>query len=145
MNDLKFYAVTCKCGHCDSKKLYCPITFAVMASNGKDAAAKARMIPRVKHDHKDCVLDVKEITLDAYEEIERSNAANPFLRCTSIQMERRFDLSGTFLKDDYYDSPDYEEEKKQPSNKSVFQGKRRIKHPWRYVRMNPSMNMEETL
>lgn len=39
MNVKKYYKVTCKCGHTGSKKTYIPITFPVVAINGKEAAS----------------------------------------------------------------------------------------------------------
>ena len=62
---LKYYAVTCKCGHV-GKHTYMPITFPIKASDGKEAARVARTFPRVKHDKKDAILDVREIDYEEY-------------------------------------------------------------------------------
>lgn len=58
----KFYRVTCKCGHV-GKKHFIRIAFPVNADSGEEASEIARRIPRVKHDHKDAILDCREIDL----------------------------------------------------------------------------------
>ena len=49
------YEVCAKCGHV-GRYNYVDKIFAVKASSGKEAAAKVRNFPRVKHDHKDAIL-----------------------------------------------------------------------------------------
>lgn len=78
----KYFMVIAKCGHV-GKKHYIPIKFAVVAESGKDAAKKARQIPRVKHNHKDAILDVKEITKEEFFEIKHINENDPYLKCKS--------------------------------------------------------------
>lgn len=56
------YAVTAKCGHTGfGPGFYIPITFIVSAESAKEAAIKARQIPRVKHHHKDAISEVHAI------------------------------------------------------------------------------------
>ena len=80
----KYYRVVAKCGHVGINQ-YVPIAFGIIAENGKDAARIARKMPRVKHDHKDAILSVEEISKKIYEEIRKINANDPYLRCHSIQ------------------------------------------------------------
>ena len=79
-----YYLVSCKCGHVGRDK-YIPINFAVIAENGEEAAYIARYIPRVKHDHKDAILDVRCITLEEFLEIKEINDNDPYLKCHSRQ------------------------------------------------------------
>ena len=81
---LKYYMVIAKCGHV-GKKNYIPIKFAVMADSGKEAARIAREFPRVKHNHKDAILDVKHISYEEYLEIRKNNDEDPYLHCHSKQ------------------------------------------------------------
>ena len=60
-----YFEVIAKCGHVGRNK-YIPIKFAVEAESGKDAAAMVRRFPRVKHNHKDAILDCKEIFYEEY-------------------------------------------------------------------------------
>lgn len=78
----KYYMVIAKCGHVGKSK-YIPIKFAVVAENGKAAAKKVREFPRVKHNHKDAILDVKEITLEDFIYINNINTLDPYLQCRS--------------------------------------------------------------
>ena len=61
----KYYKVTAKCGHV-GRKYYIQITFPICAEDGKDAAKRVRNYPRVKHDHKDAILNVTQINYDEY-------------------------------------------------------------------------------
>lgn len=78
----KYFRVIVKCGHV-GKKNYIPIKFAVVAESGRDAAKKVRQFPRVKHDHKDAILDVRCITLEEFLEIKEINDNDPYLKCHS--------------------------------------------------------------
>ena len=80
----KYYMVIAKCGHV-GRKNYIPIKFAVVAESGKEAAKKVRQFPRVKHDHKDAILDVRCITLEEFLEIKEINDNDPYLKCHSRQ------------------------------------------------------------
>ena len=80
----KYFMVIAKCGHV-GKKNYIPVKFAVVAESGKEAAKKVRQFPRVKHDHKDAILDVRCITLEEFLEIREMNENDPYLKCHSKQ------------------------------------------------------------
>jgi len=85
MTEIKnYYEVIAKCGHV-GKKHYVPVKFAVVAESGKEAAKKVRQFPRVKHDHKDAILDVRCITLEEFLEIKEINDNDPYLKCHSRQ------------------------------------------------------------
>ena len=87
---LKYYAVHCKCGHVGLKK-YVEIVFAVMATNGKEAARIAREFARVKHHQKYAIIDCYKITREEYERILEANKNDPYLKCKNIQEQRRID------------------------------------------------------
>ena len=85
MTEIKnYYEVIAKCGHV-GKKHYVPVKFAVVAESGKEAAKKVRQFPRVKHDHKDAILDVRCVTLEEFLEIKEINDKDPYLNCHSRQ------------------------------------------------------------
>lgn len=85
MTEIKnYYEVIAKCGHV-GKKHYVPVKFVVVAESGKEAAKKVRQFPRVKHDHKDAILDVRCITLEEFLEIKEINDNDPYLKCHSRQ------------------------------------------------------------
>ena len=68
---MRFYAVTCKHGHCGARKYY-PITFAIAANTAIDACIYAMAMPGVKHDQ--TVIRCEEITFAAYAELRRRSA-----------------------------------------------------------------------
>ena len=80
----KYFKVTCKCGHVGVKH-YIRISFPVIAATGKGAAEIARYIPRVKHDHKDAILECKEITIEEFQELQEINKHDPYLCCECKQ------------------------------------------------------------
>lgn len=88
MKDQKYFEVNAKCGHVGQGKcIY--ISFAVPAQNKKEAAAKVRNFPRVKHNHKDAIRYVKEICFEAYIVLADENGADPYLNCKNIQEQRK--------------------------------------------------------
>ena len=88
METKKYYEVIAKCGHV-GRKNYIPVKFAVVAESGKEAAKKVRQFPRVKHDHKDAILDARCITLEEFLEIKEINNNDPYLKCHSRQEQNQ--------------------------------------------------------
>ena len=97
----KYYMVIAKCGHV-GRKNYIPIKFAVVAESGKEAAKKVRQFPRVKHDHKDAILDARCITLEEFLEIKEINNNDPYLKCHSRQEQKLIDNLEERLEDDLH-------------------------------------------
>lgn len=96
-----YYEVITKCGHV-GKKHYVPIKFAVIAENGKEAAKIVRQFPRVKHNHKDAILNVNKIDYDRYLEIVENNHNDPYLNCHSRQEQNLIDNFEERLEDDFH-------------------------------------------
>ena len=80
----KYFMVIAKCGHV-GRRNYIPVKFTVVAESGKEAAKKVRQFPRVKHNHKDAILDVRCIKLEEFLEIKEINENDPYLKCHSKQ------------------------------------------------------------
>ena len=62
-----FYEVLAKCGHVGRNK-YIVKKFYVKADTAKEAARQIRNAPRVKHHHKDAIIQVCKITHEEYVE-----------------------------------------------------------------------------
>lgn len=69
---------------------YIPITIYVEASSAREAAEFARKTPRVKHDHKDCILGVSEISASEYYKGREKNRLDPYFRAKNIQEQRAY-------------------------------------------------------
>lgn len=80
----KFFRVTCKCGHV-GRQFFVRVDFPVNADSGKEAAEIARFIPRVKHDHKDAILNCVEIDYEEYSILQKINDNDPYLKCKNPQ------------------------------------------------------------
>lgn len=97
---MRYFEVEAKCGHVG--KMNCIfIQFAVAAKDGKEAAAKARQIPRVKHGHKDAIKYVKEITFEEYRVLRVKNEADPYLKCKCKREQNQIDISDRIVEDEY--------------------------------------------
>lgn len=79
-----YYKVETKCGHV-GKENYIIINFPIKADSKKEAAKIAREIPRVKHNYKDAILGVNEITLEEYKQLCKANSNDPYLKCKNKQ------------------------------------------------------------
>jgi len=75
---MKFYKVTAKCGHVGGPDKYILNDYYTVAVNGKVAAALIRQAPRVKHDHKDAIREVREISPEEYREGWKAFNADPY-------------------------------------------------------------------
>ena len=84
METKNYYEVIAKCGHV-GKKHYIPVKFAVIAEDGEEAAKMVRDFPRVKHSHKDAILNVNKIDCERFQEIVEMNHNDPYLKCHSRQ------------------------------------------------------------
>lgn len=75
----RFFIVKVKCGHV-GRGNYVEKSIPIKAHNGKEAAYKARWMPRVKHDWKDAIIEVREVFEEQYnEQMTINNNDNYFL------------------------------------------------------------------
>ena len=124
------YEVKCKCGHV-GKKNYIIIAFPIIAESGKDAATRARQLPRVKHDQKDAIISVRKITDEEFEELISINNNDLYLKCNNKQEQKMMDLSNRILKEGFFDEKDVIEEER---SKQCFFGKIKIRKPKRFIK-----------
>ena len=113
MENKKYFAVTTKCGHV-GRKYYLPVTFPVVAESGKEAARLGRDIPRVKHAHKDAILDVREISYEEYLILVDENNNNMYLKCENKQQQKSWcvNIKDLVLEDEHNKKLCYSKEKR---------------------------------
>lgn len=100
MLEKRYYKVVAKCGHV-GRNNYIPVQFAVIALNGKEAAKKVRNFPRVKHNHKDAILNCIEISYADYLQLANINSKDEYLQCKNIQQQRKIEnLAERILKEE---------------------------------------------
>jgi len=97
----KYFKVVAKCGHI-GRKHYIPVAFAVEAEDGKEAAKLTRFFSRVKHNHKDAILDCKEVSYEEFSELKTINLNDEYLKCHSRQEQNLIDLSERIEDDSHY-------------------------------------------
>ena len=130
---MAMFEVWTKCGHV-GKKYYVVKSFAVIAENGKEAASIARSIPRVKHHHKDAIINVKRIDKDRFMEIVDANDNDEYLKCSSKQQQN---LSCTLevLEDPHYVDYRYQyEEELSEGSRIHYSGKVKVRNPQKYYK-----------
>ncbi len=114
---MAYYLVLTKCGHC-GRNQYIPIWFPVIAENGREAAAIARMIPRVKHNHKDAILYCMETDYIGFVEQCEENDHDPYLLCRSKHEQNQIMslIAHRLLPDPHYERGDKQKYKKRKVN-----------------------------
>ena len=129
----KYYSVTTKCGHV-GKRYYLPLTFAIRAESAKEAARIAREMPRVKHDHKDAIQSVLEISRGEYIALRQQNDADPYLQCKSVQEQRMIETIYDRLVEEDREEREYRKEKAQAR---YYLGKKPIRNVKSFLRSQP--------
>ena len=128
---MRYYEVTAKCGHV-GKGYYIPIMFSVRAQTAAEAASVTRTFPRVKHDHKDAILSVREVDFYDYDELWQVNNYDPYLRCRSKREQmREYDAIYNRIVEETRCESNWERELPE---KAVFAGKKRIRNVRQYAR-----------
>ena len=72
------YLVEAMCGHV-GRGNYIPVTFAVRADSGSEAALITRSIPRVKHSNKWAILGVRKVDSEQFDEQLEMNSRDKYL------------------------------------------------------------------
>lgn len=80
----RFFIVKVKCGHV-GRGYYVEKLIPIIAQNGKEAAYKARWTPRVKHDWKDAISEVREVFEEEYLEQIEINSHDSYFQVKNRQ------------------------------------------------------------
>lgn len=83
----KFFEVVAKCGHV-GKQFYYEGHFFVESNNASCAAKRVRNMPRVKHDHEDAILSVREVPYNIYIIGVHEMETNAYFNCTNSSEQR---------------------------------------------------------
>lgn len=97
----KYFEVEAKCGHVGRTNCVW-IRFAVVAESRKDAAKKARMFGRVKHNHPNAIGYVKEIDFETFMILKAENDADPYLHCKSKHEQNQIEMFAARIKPDKF-------------------------------------------
>ena len=93
-----FFEVEAKCGHVGMNK-YVLKNFYIKTDSAKKAAYIIRNVPRVKHDHKDAIRNVREITYEEYVEGSKRMEADDYFRIHNSSDQKRL-LIGDIIKEE---------------------------------------------
>ena len=127
---MSFFAVKTKCGHVGGKNYYTLKVFPIEAECGKEAAAIARKIARVKHHHKDAIRMVEKISREEYQEICDKNRRDPYFYCKNIQEHK------IFVHDcDVYMEKNEKSDEREQIKKPIYKGKVLLRNPKRYFKL----------
>jgi len=85
----KYYIVQAKGGHV-GRSYFLRIDLPIHAYSGKEAAAIARQMGRVKHNHMDAIISCREVTKEEYlSQIDKNNA-DPYFQVHSRHEQNKF-------------------------------------------------------
>ncbi len=135
---MKYYRVLVKKAHCGRNK-YILDTIPVTATSASEASRIARDCPRVKHDHKDAIRCVTEISFAQYTQELIAYKNNPYNQCKSIQEQRRLcpDLYEELIEEEEQFKKDWRHQKdcdkpynKKKANKFGYKNGKQV-HPKR--------------
>lgn len=86
----KYFNVLAKCGHVG--KTNCVwVNFAVAADDAKAAAERCRYFKRVKHDHKNAIGEVRQISFEQFMLLRAENDNDPYLQCKNVQEQNKIE------------------------------------------------------
>lgn len=131
----KYFVVTAKCGHV-GKNAYYEGRFYEKAETAAEAARIVRGRGRVKHDHRDAILSVEEITSFLYLSGIEAKKDEAYFNCRNVQEQRavRKEIE-PYLRAET-GNPE-ERRRSGESVRAVYDGKTRIRKPNRYARLYP--------
>ncbi|MBQ1735140.1 MAG: hypothetical protein II038_09690 [Lachnospiraceae bacterium] len=125
------YEVEVKCGHV-GRNYYTVKTVPVIAESGMEAAERARMMPRVKHDHPDAIRQVRVVDAARFFELVNVHREDPYFRCHSIQEQNQLCPDLEILREERRDSTTWKKEAH--STRTYYDGKQRIRNPKKYMK-----------
>lgn len=123
------YEVKCKCGHV-GRGNYIVVAFPLIAEDGKEAARKARALPRVKHNWKDAIISVRKITDEEYEKLKIINDKDLYLKCSNKQEQNLIDLTDRIIKKTDRKGNEETLDEKKP----CFYGKIKVRKPKKFFK-----------
>ena len=110
MNE-RYFKVLAKCGHVGKNK-YITKWFYVKAYSSKEAAGKVKLMPRVKHNHKEVILQVIEIEFNKYIQGLKLNSNDNYFKIKNSSDQKIYNY---FNFDQIYDEI-YEDTKEEKDN-----------------------------
>lgn len=119
----KYYIVDAVCGHVGKNNGIIK-SYAVYAKDGRHAASVARQIPRVKHDYKYAIRNVREVQFADYLIQIMINADDPYLNVRNRQEQNAFQEELQVIPMEEMDPPE-------------IRAKKRRANLWLYDRKHP--------
>ena len=84
---MAYFKIDAKCGHV-GKSNYIVKSFYIECNSKKEAASIVRQLPRVKHHHKDAIINVAKINEDDFNKGRLENSNDPYFQATSSSEQR---------------------------------------------------------
>lgn len=123
----KFFEVQAKCGHVGRGHFF-KGTFYINAHSASEAAAVVRNMPRVKHDRKDAIISVNEISKRQFEKGREERSENPYYSCVNVQEQRaNIDKISIFIEEEDRFEPNLQEMKEKRQARIL---RNKIKNEW---------------
>ncbi len=139
----KYYLVEAKCGHVGRHRYY-KGCFFITSLSAQAAAQYVKSLARVKRDHKDCILDVIEISLEEYLAGKEKIALEPYWQCRSkYQQKQQWEhIKGnvypeTALQQKYNRRFRKKREDASKEEVTIYIKKKRLRDPHKFFKLHP--------
>ena len=132
----KYYEVVAKCGHVGRSRYYEGHIF-VRANSRSEAAQIVKVMPRVKTNHQDVILENDEIGITEYTDgVSRMNN-NPYFKCRSKSEQNEY---WELIKENVYPETQLQMLHRLRENKKYRKEARgsngKIREPYKYAKLN---------
>ena len=137
----RYFEVVAKCGHV-GKQFYYEGHFFVESGNASCAAKKVRDMPRVKHDHDDAILSVREVSYNIYVIGVHEMKTNAYFNCTNSSEQRLFwSEIEPFVRPETDTQMAYRKKhcksfKRESSREEKTKKERGLRNPYKYAKLN---------
>jgi len=142
MEQKKLFIVTARCGHVGGPKYYIPIDFPVKATTAAEAAKRARWFPRVKHHHTNAIISVKQTDPETFNNLFVEHQHDPYLLAKNPQDQRMYEdaILPFICREERYTEDKKSKKEKSHSNRNIYSGKEKIRHPnrWKNIGVVPN-------
>lgn len=138
----KYFEVAAKCGHVGRDKYY-EGHFFVKRNTASEAADVIRQVGRVKHDHPDAILWVREVTKEEYEIGREKHFGEAYFNCNSKrEQQEHYAEIAQHIRPETHESK-FAVRKTHETIKPVYDGKKKIRRPDSYRRFNARVDLDD--
>ena len=134
----KYFEVIAKCGHV-GRNYYYEGHFFVVSTSASKAAKRVKNFPRVKKNHKDVILSIKEITYREYKVGFENFCSEPYFMCKNKQQQKMmWENISPIVREETQSQNDYRKRKRHYNRQKRYYEKQTtrkgIRNPYKWTK-----------